>query len=513
MDTNIKTTFMAEGLMNLLIENFGRLNRWLPIYYALVELILWKPKFKVAEIRKYLKVSTGVIPSNVTLQKQLSELVDRNIIIRDRPNYRSIYTYDLSPLAINMLKGTARYFKYFTNARDKRNAVRFMTIQDPLLSISPELGHMPPMSGYHEWESLMEPGIETEQFLQAYRTLTSQWNIYLGDRSADPESRVPYVRANLPRYPFQIDQPPESFGRIGSRPYTFIGKTHLPDLHPAHDPGLKRGRQFMLDFSSFEPRILAYFIKQPELFEMANSADDMYHEIYKTCLSGYPISDIKLLILSWINGAGVKTVSKYITLSESGERQLDLASEVLNKLHLQFPEVEAMSIQLADDWINNGELGTPDGTAQPLCYSKKNKKGIRTLADGERRRKSLALILQTYSGLLGQIIITEAQNLKLAHLRLCVYDGFMFYCKKEHYEAAVFEVSQLLNNITHKLFPTIVMPFKLEWVNDDHGIIFSKELGDSQPQIIHEMFLKNKSADVIIPQASKNIDYKVLMSS
>ena len=471
MDTNAKTAYVAEGLIDLLIATFGKFNKSLPTYYALVELVLRKPRVKIKEIGTYLKPPSRSSPSTRTLNKRILDLIQSGIIVRSRINYRTTYTYDLSEQAISMLRNSTRYFKYFTNARDKRNAVSFVTIQDPLLSVSPELGHMPPMSGYHEWESLMEPGIETEQFLQAYRTLTSQWNIYLGDRSADPESRVPYVRANLPRYPFQIDQPPESFGRIGSKPYSFIGKTHLPHLHPAHDLGLKRGRQFMLDFSSFEPRILAYFIKQPELFEMANSANDMYHEIFQRHLSNYSITDVKLLILSWINGAGLKGISQYVSLPEPGGQLFNVAADISIKLQSQFPEIEALRMQLTECWSSNSELRTPDGSLVPLHYTNKKEQGIKTLTPGQQRRKSIALFLQTYSGLLGRQVISEARDLKFAYLRLCVYDGFMFYCKKEYYDAALMEASQLLTRITKKMFSSIIMPHKLEWVNDDHGAI------------------------------------------
>jgi hypothetical protein len=474
MNTHLKTKYMAEGLIDLLSESFGKFNKRLPTYYALVELIIWKPRFKVADIVKLTNSSTAIRTSRVTLLKRLSELVDRNIIVRSRPNYRSIYTYDLSPKAIERIKVSTRYFQYFTNARDKRNAVASVAT-DPLTHDSSRGVILPPMSGYHEWESLMEPGLETELFLHAYNKLTSQWNIYLGTRSLDPNPRLPFSVTNLPRLPFRIDQPPESFGRVGSKPYSFIGKSHLPDLHPAHDPGLKHGLQFMLDFSAFEPRILAYFIKQPELLEMANSAGDMYHEIFHRYLSSYPITDSKHLILSWINGAGVQGISKFISPPESGEQLSDVAEDILNKLQSQFPEIEALRIQMADSWSSNNELRTPDGSLVPLHYTKKKKQGIKTLTKGERQRKSIALFLQTYSGLLGRQVIIEAQHLKYAYLRLCVYDGFMFYCKKEHYETAMMEVSELLSRVSKELFPTVLMPFKLEWSSDDNGINY----GDS----------------------------------
>jgi hypothetical protein len=474
MDTNLKTKYMAEGLIDLLSESFGKLNKRLSTYYALLELISWKPRFKVADIEKLTNWTRGTRPSRTTLIKRLSELEERNIIVRSRPNYRSIYTYDLSPEAIERISDSTRYYKHFTNARDKRNAVVSLTI-NPLFD---DINHgvsLPPMSSHIEWESLMEPGIETELFLKAYDKLTSQWNIYLGDRSFDPKSRLPFLVANLPRLPFRIDQPPERFGRIGSNPYAFVGKSHLPDLHPVHDPGLKHGRQFMLDFSSFEPRILAFFTRQPELLEIANSADDMYEQIHQRHLNNFPISDKKRLILAWINGAGVQGLSEFINVSISGGNKLSVVEEVMMKLQCQFPEIEALRIQFASQWASEDELIAPDGTRMPLHYTKKNKQGLKELTFGERSRKSLALILQTYSGLLGRQIITEAQNLKFAYLRLCVYDGFMFYCKKEHYETAMMEVSELLSRVSKELFPTVLMPFKLEWSGDASGVNY----GDS----------------------------------
>lgn len=477
-----KPIYVAEGLWSLLEQNYGRLAKKLPTLYALTEFVLRTPKFRLEDARAAIKHKIKHLPSQSTIANYLRSLIEKDIIVRSREGKRDQYRYDLSSKAILSLETSSKYYSQFLDAKYERNPVSF----DHNSHLTGNFYHYADgKTGFEQYRAILEPGIETEQFLHAYLDLTSQWNIYLGDKSIDPDSRVPYARVNLPRNPFRIDQPPESFGRTGAKPYAFIGKTHLPDLRPAHDPSLKVGRQFMLDFSSFEPRILAFITNQTDLTKMANSIADMYDGIYQHYLSEYPISDIKRLILAWINGAGTKTIAKYVDPDESGMLQYHLATEILNKLMRQFPEIESLRIQLSEDWASNSELVAPDGTAMPLQITKKGTIGIKTLTSGQRRRKSLALLLQSYGGLLSRQIIIGAQSLKFACLRLCVYDGFMFYCKKEHYEAALLEVSELFKSITQKLFPTILMPCKLEWAHDDHGLIFSKERGDQQPDIFN----------------------------
>ena len=492
MSKLIKPIYVAEGLWSLLEQNYGRFAKKLPALYALTEFVLGTPKFRLEDARTAIKH----LPSQSTIANYLRSLIEKDIIVRSREGKRDQYRYDLSSKAILSLETSSKYYSQFLDAKYERNPVSF----DYNSHLTGNFYHYDDgKTGFEQYRAILEPGIETEQFLHAYLDLTSQWNVYLGDKSIDPDSRVPYARANLPRHPFQIDQPPESFGRTGSKPYAFIGKTYLPDLRPAHDPALKNGRQFMLDFSSFEPRILAFITNQTDLTKMANSIADMYDGIYQHYLSEYPISDIKRLILAWINGAGSRRLAEFIDPDEFSKLQYNVATEILNKLMGQFPTIEAFRIQLAADWKENGELRTPDGNAMMKDYTKKNKQGIKTLLPSELRRKSLALLLQSYGGLLSQAIITGAQSLEFASLRLCVYDGFMFYCKKEHYEAALLEVSQLLVKTAKRIFPTILMPFKLEWANDSHGLLFSKERGDTQPQCIKELFVEVKKPNIIMP--------------
>jgi hypothetical protein len=478
MSKLIKPIYVAEGLWSLLEQNYGRLAKKLPALYALTEFVLRTPKFRLEDARTAIKHKIKHLPSQSTIANYLRSLIEKDIIVRSREGKRDQYRYDLSSKAILSLETSSKYYSQFLDAKYERNPVSF----DHNSHLTGNFYHYDDgKTGFEQYRVILEPGIETEQFLHAYLDLTSQWNIYLGDKSIDPDSRVPYARANLPRHPFQIDQPPEAFGRTGAKPYAFIGKTHLPDLRPAHDPGLKVGRQFMLDFSSFEPRILAFITNHIDLINMANSGSDMYNELYHCYLSDYPITDVKRLVLAWINGAGSMRLAEFVDPDEFGKLRYNSADEMLNKLMGHFPTIEAYRLQLASDWKENGELRTPDGNVMLLSYTKKNKLGIKTLTPNELRRKSLALLLQTYGGLLSQAIITGAQSLEFASLRLCVYDGFMFYCRKEHYEAALMEVSQLLVKTTKRIFPTVFMPFKLEWANDSHGLLFSKERGDTQP--------------------------------
>lgn len=469
---------VAEALGKLLIDRFGRFNRKLYLYYALLELILTKPSFSIDSVRSLLLLPPRQIPSMKTLRTCLEQMISKRIIIRHRTDPYSVYTYDLSDEALAILASGKRYSTSFTD-------VKYGRWHNPRV-YQKTTARYHPTPGYTKWAALLASGMETEAFLYAMQQLTSLEHLYIGPRGTSKKSSIPKTTFKLSRSPFSIDLPPEVYGRTNSNPYAYIGSTLLPFMRPVYDVGLNDGILFMVDFSSFEPRLLAPIANNPELIRFAQSRTNMYTAIYEAHLSEFPIGDEKRLILSWMNGASPKQIAEYLKSEVDYCERLEIADQVRTVLTQEYPEVEALRHQLATDWLEAGELQTPDGWVVPLHQPGKSRAGFKRPTKGQITRTAIAALLQSRVGRIGRLVMSEAAEAKHFELRLPVHDGFMCYCRKDEFELAVAEIMAICTKAVRTVSPSIQAPVKLEWAVDNTGVISSKEfinLHPTKPQI------------------------------
>jgi len=448
--------------MTLLVAEFRRHNKNLKLYYSLVHVVLNRGLIRVNSLEKLLPIPPKEIPSAKTLQKRLTDLVDANILTRERTDSYSPYCYDLSSQAMSGFISTSGYFRSFSDAKHRKRLISPSKLQ----SATPTLAE----SGIEQWKAILAPSLETEEFLAAYRELVIQHHHYLGQRTPPLHGDLFAHHLFLPRVPFPIDFPPESFGRVGSKPYCFVGKQHLPWLRPAEDPHLHQGSMFMVDFRSFEPRLLAHLAQEPLLLEMAQSSESVYQEIRDQLLNEFPIVNVKKLVLSWMNGAGPTQLSEFIGNQVDEELRVATARDIASLLDRSFPNILAMRYQLAEEWLENGTIRL-DGLECPLeRIPRGDKRGLKLRSRGTCQRQALAYLLQSLTGQLSVQIITAAASMDHAQLRLPVYDGFMFNCNKDKLEQAFAEIQCKIAGITTEMFPGVPMPLKLEWVASSAGV-------------------------------------------
>jgi|FLOH01.1.fsa_nt_gi DNA-binding PadR family transcriptional regulator len=401
-----------------------------------------------------------------TMEILLKKLVDDNLIVIDKYCNRFLHIANHFTLTENghaFVTSSKIAYKNYSDFQYRRNGITSGHLIQKLQNTS----HA---SFCDDWKTKLPDSQETNRFLDGLTLLESREVVFQRfEALMHPKmAQALYITRSIPsETQFNIVYRPLKSGRLQSRPHTYIGKELVQFIRPAEDQHLQNGMLFSLDYSSQELRILANMLPSDSpIAQWAKEPNNSFAELLDIYNITIPVRLWKAFMYAFLYGSEGYALANQLNYSEVLEMGFDSSIKASKSIVANFiekvPEVVSLRQQFAHDFMNTKTIVAPGGFTRIADGGELKKDG--TIKKNKSLTIPLSHIIQGTGAYIARTLISRSPSLKCSRLFLPIHDGFVFYCKKEDYAAALAEASTLLTDVAREIVPNVAMPNKLEWV-------------------------------------------------